>query len=169
MLHQQIDLDLAEREAWALRSTKYLKPVRSIAIIAATGSTAFGLATDFAKNGQFESVVNTLMYTGIYIFASAETLNNLYRKFKITMLVIVTRSQKEVGNATAATSAHRTYTVHQGTGGRSGDSFFIVRTIITHQELPQMVEAIQSADPDCFYYYHDIEGISGRYYITPVA
>ena len=150
-------------------AVKYLKPVGSIAIVAAIGSTAFGLVMDLIKNGQFESVVNTLMYTCIYIFASAETLNNLYRKFKITMLAVITRRQKEVGAAITNTSAHRTYTTHQGTGGHSGDTFVVVRTIITHEELPQVIAAIQSADPDCFYYYHDIEGISGRYYIAPIG
>lgn len=150
-------------------ATKYLKPVGSIAIFAAVGSTTFGLAMDLIKNGEFESVINTLMYTCIYIFASAETLNNLYRKFKITMLAVITRKQKAIGSTITTTSAHRTYTVHQGNGGRSGDSFDIVRTIITHEELPQMLAAIQTADPDCFYYYHDIEGISSRYYIAPIG
>lgn len=148
---------------------KYLKPVGSIAIFAAVGSTTFGLAMDLIKNGEFESVVNTLMYTCIYIFASVETLNNLYRKFKITMLAIITRQPKAIGGAVQTTSAHRTYTVHQGTGGRSGESFDIVRTIITHEELPQFIAAIQLADPECFYYYHDIEGVSGRYYIAPIG
>jgi len=150
-------------------ATKYLKPVGSIAIIAAVGSTAFGLATDLIKNGEFESVVNTLMYTCIYIFASAETLNNLYRKFKITMLAIITRRREDIGRTIKATSAHRTYTVHQATGGSSGESFDIVRTLITHEELPQMIAAIQSADPKCFYYYHEIEGISSGYYISPIG
>lgn len=150
-------------------AVKYLKPVGSIAIVAAMGSTAFGLAMDLLKNGEFESVVNTLMYTCIYIFASAETLNNLYRKFKITMLAIVTRRPKEVGAAITTRSAHRTYTTHPGTGGRSGEVFVVVRTIITHEELPPMIAAIQSADPGCFYYYHDIEGISSRYHIPPIG
>jgi len=148
---------------------KYLKPVGSIAIIAAIISTGFGLVLDFIKNGDFESVVNTLMYTCIYIFVSAETLNNLYKKFKITMLAIITRRHQEIGSAITSTSAHRTYTLHEGTGGHSKESFHIVRTIITHEELPQMLAAVQTADPDCFHYHHDIEGISGRYYIAPIG
>jgi len=150
-------------------ATKYLKPVGSISIVAGVAATVFGLTMDFIKNGEFESVVNTMMYTCIYIFASAETLNNLYRKFKITMLAIVTREQQAVGGAVTSTSSHRTYTVDQGTGGRSRESFFVVRTIITHEELPQIVAAIKKADPECFYYYHDIEGVSGRYYIAPIG
>ncbi len=148
---------------------RFLKPVGSIAIIASIVSTAFGLAMDFAKNGDFESVVNTLMYTCIYIFVSAETLNNLYRKFKITMLAIITRHPESVGEAITSTSSHRTYTLHQGTGGRSRESFQIVRTIITHEELPQMISALQASDPECFFYYHDLEGISSRYYIAPIG
>lgn len=148
---------------------KYLKPVGSIAVFAAIGSTTFGLIMDFMKTGDFEAAVNTLMYTCIYIFASAETLNNLYRKFKITMVAIITREEKTVGKAITLTFDHRTYTVQQGLGGRSGESFWMVRTIITQEELPQLLDAIEHADPDCFYYHHDIEGVSRRYYIAPIG
>lgn len=150
-------------------ASKYLKPVGSIAIIAGVGSTSFGLALDLIKNGQFESVVNTLMYTCIYIFASAETLNNIYRKFQITMLVVITRAEQAIGSAIKSASAHRTYTIHEGIGGRSGEVFSVVRTIITHEELPQMLSAIQKADPECFFYHHDLEGVSGGYYISPIG
>lgn len=149
-------------------ASKYLTPVGSVAIIAAVVSTGFGLSLDLLKHGEIESVVNTLMYTCIYIFASAETLNNLYRKFKITMLAIITRQQDSIGEAIVDTLAHRTYTVHLGTGGHSREEFALVRTVITHEELPPLVAAIQDADPDCFYYYHDVEGVSGRYYIAPI-
>lgn len=148
---------------------KYLKPVGSIAVFAAIGSTTFGLIMDFMKTGDFEAAVNTLMYTCVYIFASAETLNNLYRKFKITMVAIITREDKTVGKAITLTFDHRTYTVQQGLGGRSGESFWMVRTIITQEELPQLLDAIEHADPDCFYYHHDIEGVSRRYYIAPIG
>ena len=148
---------------------KYLKPVGSIAILAAVGSTSFGLLLDVIKNGQFEPVINTLMYTCIYIFASAETLNNLYRKFKITMLAVITRNYEAVGKAITGSSAHRTFTRQPSIGGHSGETFWLVRTIITHEELPQMLDAIELADPDCFHYYHDIEGISKRYYIAPIG
>lgn len=150
-------------------AAKYLKPVGSIAIVAAIGSTGFGLMLDYAKNGRFESVVNTLMYTCIYIFASAETLNNLYRKFQITMLAIITQKPKPVGEAIVTTSSHRTFTIHQGVGGRSGNDFTIVRTIVTHEELPQIIAAVQTADSECFYYFHEVEGISSDYYITPIG
>ena len=150
-------------------AAKYLKPVGSIAVIAATISTSFGLILGLVKGESFESAVNTLMYTCIYIFASTETLNNIYRKFKITMLAIVTQKQDEIGKMIVSVSPHRTYTIDSSKGGRSGAQFTVIRTIITQEELPQMIAAIHDTDPNGFYYYHDIEGISGRYYITPVG
>lgn len=153
----------------AFFAMKYLRPVGVIAIFAAIVSTAFGLGMDLLKHGSFESVVNTLMYTCIYIFISAETLNNLYRKFKITMFSVITQRSDDVGQAIRNTFTHRTYTVQDGVGGHSGRSFHMVRTIVTHEELPQLIAAVEGADSQCFYYHHDIEGISRRYYIAPVG
>ncbi len=148
---------------------KYLKPVGSISVFAAVISTIFGLAMNVLKNGKLEPLVNTLMYTCVYIFASTETLNNFYHKFKITMLTIITRQPTSVGESIKATSPHRTYIVQDGIGGHSGEPFYIVRTIITNEELPESIEAIESVDPESFYYYHDIDGISRHYYIPPIA
>jgi uncharacterized membrane-anchored protein YitT (DUF2179 family) len=149
-------------------ASKYLKPVGYVTIAAAIVSTTFGLLLDLAKNGSFESVINTLMYTSVYIFASAETLNNFYRKFKLTMLTIITRLPDPIGKAITATSSYRTYTIQQGVGGYTGESFCMVRTIITHEELPQMIEAVKQVDKNCFYYHHNIGGVSGQYYIAPI-
>ncbi len=148
---------------------KYLRPVGSVAVLAATGSTIFGLFMNYLKDGNFEVVVNTLMYTCIYIFGSAETLNNLYRKFKITMVTVITRDYETMGSVITKAFEHRTFTVQSGIGGRSGESFWMVRTIITKEELSRLIGVVQRADPSCFYYHHDIEGVSRRYYITPIG
>lgn len=148
---------------------KYFKPVGYIAVIAAVGSTTFGLIMAFLETGDIESTVNTLMYTCIYIFISAQTLNNLYRKFKIEMITIVTKDQEAVGKAISNAFEHRTYTVQTGVGGRSGEPFWIVRTIVTHEELPTLIDFVVDADPDCFYYQQNIEGISRNYYVAPIG
>lgn len=153
----------------AYLAMRYLKPVGYIAILAAIVSTTFGLAMNLLKNGAFESMVNTLMYTCIYIFASAETLNNLYKKFKLTLFTIVTSRADAVGQAIKKTSDHRTFSVQEGKGGHSGRSLQIVHTIVTREELPEIVAAVEQADPDGFYYYHDIVGVSRRYYIEPIG
>ncbi len=153
----------------AYLAVKYLKPVGYIAILAAVVSTAFGLLMNLLKNGEFEAMVNTLMYTCIYIFASAETLNNLYRKFKLTLLSIVTARAEHVGQSIKNASEHRTYFRQEGMGGHSGQQFSVVLTIITREELPEIVAAVKEADPDCFYYHQDVAGISNRYYIEPIG
>lgn len=153
----------------AYLATKYLKPVGSISILAAVVSTIFGLAMNLLKNGKFEPVVNTLMYTCIYIFISTETLDNFYHKFKIAILAIITRQPEIIGESIEATYPHRTYIVQQGIGGYTGISFYMVRTIVTHEELPDLIKSIERVDPECFHYYHDINGISRRYYISPIA
>jgi uncharacterized membrane-anchored protein YitT (DUF2179 family) len=149
-------------------SVKYLKPVGSIAIMAAVVSTTFGLGLDLLKYGEFESVLNTLMYTCIYIFASAETLNNLYHKFQITQLTVITLKKEAVAEAVKATRPHRTYTVHEGMGGHSGLSYGILKTIVTMEEQPGLIMAIEKADPECFHYSMDIEEVSSHFAISPI-
>ncbi|MDD5500805.1 MAG: YitT family protein [Candidatus Omnitrophica bacterium] len=63
-------------------SMKYLRPVGNIAVFAAVISTLFGICMAFIRTHSLSFVINTLMYTGIYIFMCAETLNNFYRKIQ---------------------------------------------------------------------------------------
>lgn len=148
---------------------KYLKPVGSIAVVAAIVSTVFGLGLQWAGGGDIPMLVNTLMYTCVYIFASAETLNNLYRKFRLTMVVSITSDPEALGSLIKSAAPHRTYTVQPGVGGHTNSTFAMVRTIITHEELPVLVSALRRESPETFYYYHDVEGVSGRYYISPIG
>ncbi len=147
---------------------KYLKPVGKIAVVAAVFSTGFGLIMEYLKTSNFEYIINTLMYTSIYIFISAETLNNLYNKFKITMVVIITKKCDQIGDAITSELSHRTYTKQEGIGGKSGSPLRMIRTIITKEELTKIIDIVEKTDPESFYYHHDIEGVSRRYYIEPM-
>lgn len=148
---------------------KYLKPVGSIAVIAAVVSTVFGLSLDFLTYRKIEPVVNTLMYTSIYIFTSAETLNNFFRKFKLVMLTVMARDPEPVGRAILSAASHRTWTVSDGRGGFSGEPLYQVRTILTHEELREVVDSIEESCPEAFFFHQDLEGISKRYYIKPIG
>ena len=153
----------------AFFAMKYLKPVGSIAVFAAIISTAFGLILDFFKTGQITSPINTLMYTSIYIFASSETLNNFYRRFKLTMVVVVTGFPDAIGKAILEVTKHRTHTAEQVHGGHSRQAFTAIRTVITHEELPTVLDAVRKADANAFYYFHNIDGVSQRYFIPPIG
>lgn len=148
---------------------RFLKPVGTIAILAAVVSTAYGLTLDFIRTGQIEPVVNTLMYTAIYIFTSAETLNNFFRKFKLVVLTVVTKEPEELGQAILDGAPHRTFTIQDAFGGYSAQPMKLVRTIITHEELPAVLDSIKDRAPDALWFHHDIEGISSRYEIKPIG
>lgn len=150
-------------------AVKYLRPVGSISIIAGMVSTAFGLLLQYLKVADFPALVNTLMYTSLYIFVSAQTLNAIYHKFKITMLVVIDENPEKIGDAIRKASPHRTYTVQADIDGRLDKQLKMVRTIITREELPKVLESVRAASPDAFYYHHDVEGVSRKFYITPIG
>lgn len=150
-------------------AVKYLRPVGSIAIIAGMVSTAFGLLLQYLKVADFPALINTLMYTSLYIFVSAQTLNAIYHKFKITMLVVIDEDPEMIGNAIRKVSPHRTYTVQSDIDGRLNKQLKMVRTIITREELPKVLESVRATSPDAFYYHHDVEGVSRKFYITPIG
>jgi uncharacterized membrane-anchored protein YitT (DUF2179 family) len=148
---------------------KYRKPVGSIAIYAAIVSTVYGLSMLYLKDRQFDVVVNTLMYTSIYIFVSAQTLNSLFRKYRLSQVTIFTANPDEIKNVLNSFSDHRTYTIMTGTGGYSKTIQHIFKIIVTHEELPGLMRAIDAAENKCFLCYNDIEGLSGRYFIDPIG
>jgi len=122
----------------------------------------------FIKTHQIAPVINTLMYTAIYIFISAETLNNFYRKFKLALITIIAKVPEKIGESISAACPHRTYTIQEGRGGYSKGSVKILRAIITLEELPDIVRAIENTDKEAFFYYNEIEGVSKHYYISPI-
>lgn len=150
-------------------SMKYLRPVGNIAVVAAILSTAFGMALAFIKTHQIEPVINTLLYTAVYIFMSAETLNNFYRKFKLALVNVITKSPDKIGEAIRAALPHRTFTIQEGFGGYSKEKVKTLRTIVTQEELPDIVRVIEGADKNTFFFYSDVEGVSKQYYVSPIG
>ena len=148
---------------------KYLKPVGTIAVISAAISCVFGLALEGIKTQQIEPVINTLMYTSIFIFAGAETLNNFFRKFKLVMITAFSKEPDAIGKAIVEAAPHRTFTIQRGIGGYSAEPLHLVRTIVTHEELPEVLDALERDCPEAFHFHHDIEGISRSYYIKPIG
>jgi uncharacterized membrane-anchored protein YitT (DUF2179 family) len=152
----------------AFVSSKTGRSVGSIGIIAAVISTTFGIALSLLKTGAVEPAVNTLMYTCIYIFVSTETLNNFYHKFRVSVLSVITAAPGAIGNCINRTLPHRTYTTERVTGGYSGNEFYAVKTIVTREELPDLVQAVEEADNHALYYHHEVDGVSSNYQITPI-
>ncbi len=149
-------------------SMKYLRPVGNIAVVAAVVSTLLGMVLAFIKTQQLAPVINTLMYTTIYIFMSAETLNNFYRKFKLALINVITKAPEKIGEDIRAQLPHRTYTIQDGFGGYAKDRVKILQAIVTQEEIPDIVRVIERADKNTFFFYNEIEGVSKHYYISPI-
>jgi uncharacterized membrane-anchored protein YitT (DUF2179 family) len=148
---------------------KYLKPVGTIAVISAAISCAFGLVMEYFTYKQIEPVINTLMYTSIFIFTGAETLNNFFKKFKLVMITAFGKDPDTIGKTITTAAPHRTFTIQRGIGGYSSEPLHLVRTIVTHEELPEILDALERDCPDTFHFHHDIEGISRSYHIKPIG
>ena len=152
----------------AYLSMKYLKPVGNITVMAAVISTLFGVSLAFIKTHQVEPVVNTLMYTTIYIFMSAETLNIFYRKFRLVLVNIITKVPDMIGDNIRSVLPHRTFTQEEGVGGYSKNNVKILRAIVTQEELPDTLKIIERTDKTAFFFYNNIEGVAKHYYISPI-
>jgi len=145
------------------------KPVGSVAIVAAGVSTAYGLSLEFLKTGDISTVVNTLMYTAIYIFASAETLNTFFRKFKFSLVTIITTDASRTDKMVRSIFPERTYTKQTGVGGYSNSSREVLSLLVTQEELPLLLRHVREHDPDSFLYHSEIDGIAGRFKISSIG
>lgn len=150
-------------------SQKTMKPVGSIALIAGCVSTVFGIILIYLKSQNIESIVNTLMYTSIYFFVSAVTLNRLFKKYKLTSAIIITQKPLEVSAMISHMEAQRSHTIQNCVGGYSKQERNIINVVLPHDELALFLEQIKQADEHAFIYYHDIEGVEGNFYIHPIA
>ncbi|MCB9644970.1 MAG: DUF2179 domain-containing protein, partial [Myxococcales bacterium] len=87
----------------------------------------------------------------------------------IILMTAITKIPDQVGQSLTSVSRHRTYTLDEGQGGHSKERYWVLRTLVTHEELPEIIQAIEESDPSSFYFYHDIEGTSRKYYIEPIS
>lgn len=148
---------------------KYLKPVGTIGIYAAIISTSFGLILMYLKTGKPETAINTLMYTSLYIFICANTVNNLFRKYRLTQLTIISETPDKIIHLIMNTFIKRTYTMEEALGGYKKNKQFVIKIILTHEELPAARNLLKSIEKDCFFYYYDIEGVTRNYKIDPIG
>ena len=145
------------------------KPVGSVAIVAAGVSTIYGLSLEFLKTGDISTVVNTLMYTAIYIFASAETLNTFFRKFKFSLVTIITTDAGRTDLIVRTVLPERTYTKQTGIGGYTNSPREVLSLLVTQEELPLLLRHVREQDPDSFLYHNEIDGITGRFKISSIG
>ena len=76
----------------------------------------------------------------------------------------MTQNPANIGIIIKELFPHRTYTLEKATGGFSGKDMYLLKFIITKEELRPFLVAIDSQKSHHFYFYTEIEGISKHYF-----
>lgn len=144
-------------------SEKLRKPVGKIIIFAGIISMIYGLILLYLKTGSMSSIANTLIYTTIFIFVSAETVNNIYKRFKYSRIIINTENIDLVRKTIIDCLPERSFTVNDVIGGYTGTERKQISLILSQEELPELLDRIKEL-PDKYFLYHDtIDGVVGRF------
>jgi len=144
-------------------SEKLRKPVGKISIAAGAASMTYGLVLNYLKFQDPAAVANTLIYTTIFIFVGAETVNSIYKRYRFTHITINTEDPGGVGKKIKDLFPDRSYTRTTGVGGFASKERSLISLIVTQEELPQILKAVTGTEGNSFIYHHEIDGIKGRF------
>jgi len=144
-------------------SERLRKPVGKVIIVAGIIAGAYGLALDFLKFGSLERTLNTLIYTVIFLFMTAETVNLVYKRYRFSALEIVTEHATEIGASLSSILPGRSMTRSKAVGSFSGTEKDLITVVLTQEELPEALRAVESLDAKCFAYHYELQGIQGRF------
>ena len=81
---------------------------------------------------------------------------------------VITKLPDQIGADIREKLPHRTFTIENGYGGYLKENVKILRVIITQEELRDVIRIIEKVDAHTFYYFNDVEGVSKKYFISPI-
>ena len=149
---------------------KYRKQVGSIAMWAAVVPILIGLSlTLIETRGNLEKVGNQLMYTVIYVFMNGQTLNALYRKYRLCNISVVTTQPENVAAAISQFSERRSYTTWKAIGGYTKSESNIFYVVLQYDDIRKFNLLMKQADPNAFITYHELDGLVGNFHIDPIS
>ncbi len=144
-------------------SERLRKPVGNVILIAGCIAAFYGLVLDYLKFGSLERTLNTLIYTVIFLFVTAETVNLVYKRYRFSALEIVTEHAAEIEAALLRILPGRSLTRSTAVGSFSGTEKVRIVVVLTQEELPEALEAVAESDAKCFAYHYELQGIQGRF------
>jgi len=144
-------------------SEKLRKPVGKILVYAGIVSMIYGLILSYLKSGNISSVANTLIYTSIFIFVSAETVNTIFKRFNYSRLTVNIEDESTISRILKEHLPDRSYTVIDVHGSYLKNLRKEITIILSQEELPVIVEAIKKSNINCFLYHNRVDGIEGRF------
>ncbi|MDD3051168.1 MAG: YitT family protein [Candidatus Cloacimonetes bacterium] len=144
-------------------SEKLRKPVGKIIISAGLISMVYGLVLAYLKTESISYVANTLIYTTIFIFVSAETVNAIYRRYKYSRVTINVDKIDQISSVISHIFPERSFTISDVEGSFSGSNRKQITLILSQEEMPVLLNSLNSIDEKFFLYYNQVDGIVGRF------
>ena len=106
------------------------------------------------------------LYSIIFQFASTQVLHMLYKRYQQNTLFIVTDHPKEVYLQIYSLTNHGA-TIIQGEGSYVHMQHKILYSVVSSEELKQVLKAVKEADPNSFVNVIRTERVVGRFYQKP--
>lgn len=104
----------------------------------------------------------TMMYSFIFVFIQAKTLDAVLNGFSANNLVtIITEKPEELKQALFA-EIQRGITVYQSQGGYTGVRKKTLSTVVSKKQMPLLRKLVAKVDPDSFVIVQEIEQVYGN-------
>ncbi len=106
------------------------------------------------------------LYSIVFQFVSTQTLHVLYRTYQQQTLFIISEYPKEVCSKIAEL-CHHSATVLNGEGAYEGKKKYVIYSVISGNDVRNVVPAIREVDPDAFVNSIRSTEIRGNFYLRP--
>ena len=106
------------------------------------------------------------LYSIIFQFVSTQTLHALYRSYQKQTLFVVTKNAQAVCDSIHAASNHGA-TISVVEGSHSHDSYHMVYSVISGEDVKPTLQAVKDADPEAFVNSIHSTEIRGNFYMRP--
>ncbi|MDN5280705.1 MAG: hypothetical protein PWR01_4670 [Clostridiales bacterium] len=119
------------------------------------------LSLGFFTFADFMTGFRTMMYSFIFVFIQAKTLDAVLHGFSANLLVtIITEKPDEVKKAIIDEIA-RGMTIYQATGGYSGTRKATISTVVSKRQVPIIRKLVGQTDPESFVIIQETEQVYG--------
>ena len=106
------------------------------------------------------------LYSIIFQFVSTQTLHALYRSYQKQTLFVVTKNADKICDVIYKTCRHGA-TISNVEGSYSHDSYQMVYSVISGEDVKPALQAVRAADPEAFVNSIHSTEIRGHFYMKP--
>ena len=106
------------------------------------------------------------LYSIIYQYVITTMLGTLYKRYQQDTLLVVTSKPEESISKIYELTRHDA-TIMTGTGGYSGETKYILYSVIGRDQVDKVIKALKEVDEGVFTNVINTEQVNGRFYMTP--